>query len=81
MIHHSRRIYPNGSIQDNGVSSELLAQHIWYNQTFRPGTVLIVDGHQVSDGCGTVDKELIEKHIAAVKAGENKPNRDTRPYS
>jgi len=79
MIHHSRRIYPNGSIQDNGVSSEHIAHHIWYNQVMRPGTVLIVDGCQVSDGCGTVDKELIEKHKALTK--DMKATRDTQPYS
>ncbi len=74
MIHHTRRLYPNDDIQDNGVISEHLAQHIRYNLFHRPGTAFFVDGVCISRG--QVDKERCtaeEKMLVGIKAIETPP--------
>ncbi len=36
MIHHTVGVYNDGSRKENGVSSENIASHIWYNLGMRP---------------------------------------------
>ena len=56
MIHTTVGVYPNGQYKTNGVKSEDLAQHIWYNTTFRPGHTLFVDEVLIYKGIGFSDK-------------------------
>jgi len=77
MIHHTRGLYPSGDYKDNGVCSENIASHIWYNLTMRPGRALIVDGYLIDRGI-RVSRELLDKHLAETK--DKKAVKDTRPY-
>lgn len=63
MLHTTIGYYPNGDYKVNGVPSEDIASHIWYNITFRPGRLFIVDGYCVHRGTFSYDscKEIVEK--------------------
>ena len=90
MIHTTVGVYPNGQYKTNGVESEDLAQHIWYNMTFRPGRTLFVDGVLLYRGIGFSD-ELKQQWCGGVegrfdvepkgKINEIKPHtKCTAPY-
>lgn len=91
MIHTTIGVYPNGSYKTNGVSSENLATHIWYNMRLRPGRSLYVDGVLIYRGIGISDElvELWGKETAAAHHVDHKPKgkaatikltKDTAPY-
>lgn len=78
MIHHTRGVYNNGEWKDNGVTSEHLASHIWYNLTMRPGRAFFVDGFCLNDGyLGSERTKAIEKEL---QANPIKMAKDTAPY-
>jgi hypothetical protein len=93
MIHTTIGVYPNGDYKTNGVSSENLAVHIWYNISMRPGRTLYVDGALIYKGIGFTDdlEVLWGKDLDACecngnnnnisgKASEIKVATDTVPY-
>jgi len=49
-IHHTRGVYPNGDIVDNGVADFDLAGNIEYNRSMRPARAYFVDGKCVWPG-------------------------------
>lgn len=77
-IHHTMGVYLNGNRVHNGVSDEHLAQHIEYNETFRPGRALFVDGKCRVQGylkpatIATIEAELAAKPMQM--------SRVTTPY-
>lgn len=76
MIHTTVGIYNDGSRKCNGVSSEDLASHIWYNINLRPGRAFFVDGFCLNEGyLGKERCEEINEEIKAVKVTKN-----TVPY-
>ena len=76
MIHTTVGIYPNGDYKINGVCSENLAEHIKYNIQYRPGRILLVDGHCIHDGM--MGLEVGQK--AEQQFGDCERNLDTAPY-
>ncbi len=70
MIHSSVRIYANGDQTRQGVHSEDLAYHIWYNQVMRFGCTLYIDGFRLSDGYskGEFDDLIKEQAYKATTA-------------
>lgn len=78
MIHHTRGVYPNGDYKDNGVSSENLGEHIYFNIRCRPGRALFLDGFCIYEGCGGVSEELIVKHMEMLEGVT--ADKDTAPY-
>lgn len=77
MIHHTRGVYPNGGFKDNGVPSEDLAGHIFYNISYRPGRAFFLDGICIHRGIGVSD-ELIVEHTDV--EGKVKMDKATKPY-
>lgn len=75
MIHTSIGLYPNGDFVVNGVTSENLASHIYYNLKHRPGRALIVDGWIIS--AGTVG---VVTCVLFIGEHEIKTTEDTAPY-
>lgn len=51
-------IYASGQYKYNVVKEEDVENHIKYNQTFRPGRLLYVDGERVCDGCVQTNENL-----------------------
>ncbi len=78
MIHHTMGVYNDGSRKHNGVLSEDLASHIWYNITMRPGRALFVDGYCLNEGY--LDKVKIEAIEVDLKQNPVVMPRDTAPY-
>lgn len=78
MIHHTRGVYNNGSFKDNGVKSEHLASHIWYNLIFRPGRAFFVDGFCLNEGY--LDKETIADIVDELENNPVIKTSDTAPY-
>jgi len=79
MIHHTMGVYNNGDRKHNGVSSENLASHIWYNQTMRFGRALFVDGFCLNRGYLTPERvKVIEDEL---QANPIKMPKDTAPYA
>lgn len=78
VIHHTMGVYPNGDRVHNGVADEHLAQHIEYNDTFRPGRALFVDGKcrlkgsLKADTIAAIEAELVAKPVQM--------SRVTTPY-
>lgn len=64
MNHLTLRIYGNGEYVFNVVKDEDLENHIWYNETFRLGNLLYVDGKRVYDGyrCGVRSPLVLERY-------------------
>lgn len=77
-IHHTMGVYLNGDRVHNGVTSEHLAQHIDYNQTFRPGRAFFVDGVCLNKGYLT--PETVAALIAELQAAPVHMDRITTPY-
>lgn len=77
MIHHTRGVYPNGDYKDNGVPSEDIAGHIFYNISYRPGRAFFLDGICICRGIGVSD-ELIKKHTNITD--QPKMSKATKPY-
>lgn len=78
MIHHTVGVYSDGSRKENGVSSENIASHIWYNLRMRPGRAFFVDGFCLNKGYLTIERcEEIEKEL---QHAAHKMERDTAPY-
>lgn len=76
MIHHTRGVYNSGHFKDNGVSSENIASHIWYNLNMRPGRAFFVDGICLNTGyLGKERCKVIEDEIKDMKM-----SKDTAPY-
>lgn len=76
MIHTCRGAYASGDIVNNGVSSENLAEHIWYNLRMRPGRALFVDGLCLNKGYLSIAQiEEQEKQLETLRITE-----DTTPY-
>jgi len=73
MIHHTMGVYNDGSRKHNGVASEDLASHIWYNLNLRPGRALFVDGFCLNEGylskerCEAIESELKAKPVIMQK--------------
>lgn len=81
MIHTTIGIYPNGEYKTNGVLSDHLASHIWYNLTYRPGRALVVDGYMIHDGCVKHDSDTHKMYIETMeKLKTFKHYKDTAPY-
>lgn len=91
MIHTTIGVYPNGDYKSNGVRSENIAAHIWYNITFRPGRTLYVDGILIHRGSGFTDELMnlwgsdVDGHDFGNgefkgKASTIKIEHDTAPY-
>lgn len=78
MIHHTVGVYSDGSRKWNGVTSENIAGHIYYNLNMRPGRAFFVDGLCLNKGyltperCKEIEKELQDAAF--------RPTRDTAPY-
>ena len=78
MIHTTIGIYANGDFKINGVSEDHLESHIEYNQKYRPGRALVVDGK--IEYCGYL-KESEILHILKKNNLENlKLEKSTVPY-
>ncbi|MCK5607538.1 hypothetical protein KAR91_36985 [Candidatus Pacearchaeota archaeon] len=76
MIHTTVGVYSDGSYKANGVKSEALAYHIWYNINFRPGRVFIVDGHCLHRaGLSQAESDKIVKKFEHIEY-----KMDTAPY-
>lgn len=58
--HLTLGVYTNGEYKYNVVKDEHLKSHIEYNEKFRPGRLLYVDGKRVYDGC--TKPEYLEKY-------------------
>lgn len=71
-------IYPDGSYKVNGVEEGDLAFHLKYNEDFRPGRALMVDGKIVLDG--GMKSTYIQGIITSKKLDEIKMKRCTLPY-
>lgn len=81
MIHTTIGIYPNGEYKTNGVLSDHLAMHIWYNVTHRPGRALAVDGYLIYAGCAKHDSDTYKMYIETLeKLKTVKHHKDTAPY-
>lgn len=81
MIHTTIGIYPNGECKTNGVPSECLAGHIWYNINYRRGRALIVDGHLIHDGCHKHESDTCKMFIQTLERLKDfKHDKDTAPY-
>ena len=76
MIHTTVGIYLNGEWRVNGVHSDYLQKHIWYNKRHRPGRALFVDGECVHRGY--FDEEEIKEQQERIK--HIHVNKDTAPY-
>ena len=76
MIHTTVGVYNNDSQKTNGVKSEDLAGHIWYNLNLRPGRAFFVDGYCLNKGY--LDDERIEKLKEELKL--IKVDKCTAPY-
>lgn len=77
-IHTTIGVYPDLSFKMNGVSEDLLEQHVQYNRENRPGRALFVDSKCVLKG--GLSEEQIIIHEQLFKAEKYKMNKDTRPY-
>lgn len=51
MNHLTLGIYADGTYKYNVVAEKDLQSHIEYNETWRPGRLLYVDGKRVYNGC------------------------------
>lgn len=77
-IHTTIGIYPNGSFKTNGVSDDLLADHIEYNKTWRPGRALVVDNQIVY--LGFLNKDQILEIMKKNNLQSLTFNKSTDPY-
>lgn len=81
MIHTTIGIYPNGKYRTNGVPSEHLAAHIWYNINIRPGRALIVDNFMIHDGCMKHESDTYKRFQSTLERLKDfKHDKDTAPY-
>jgi hypothetical protein len=78
MIHTTIGVYANGDRKTNGVPSEDLATHIWYNLKFRPGRAFFVDGICLNNGY--LHEDRIAELEKEFKENPIKIERDTAPY-
>lgn len=76
MIHHTRGVYNSGNFLDNGVNSQYLASHIWYNLNMRPGRAFFVDG--VCLNKGYISDERCKEEAEKIKG--KVMTKDTAPY-
>lgn len=78
MIHTTIGIYPDGSYKVNGVKSEDLDSHIAYNQKYRPGRALLVDGKIILPGM--VNPLILQKTIRENNLLGRAQTTPTLPY-
>lgn len=78
-IHHSMGVYNNGDRVHNGVMESHLEKHIKYNQTFRPGRALFIDG--VCHNEGYLDAERIAAIVEELRKKPVVMAECTQPYS
>ena len=71
-------IYSDGTYKVNGVSEEKLQEHIKYNQTYRFGRALLVDGQIVN--LGYFQRETLEGLIQEKSLNKIKVQKDSCPY-
>lgn len=80
--HLTLGVYPNGDYKYNVVREEDLQSHIEYNEKFRPGRLLYVDGERVNNGC--IYPEYLEKYDKIAdefyKNNDVNINKPTIPY-
>jgi hypothetical protein len=79
-LHRTYGVYPNGDWKRNAVAPEHLPAHIQYNDDFRPGRALVVDGAVVLPGF--VSEETLQsflKRLPELDMGWN-PASPTIPY-
>lgn len=63
--HLTLGIYPNYSYKYNVVRDEDLEEHIIYNQAFRPGRLLYIDGKRIYNGL--IKQELLAEYDEIAK--------------
>lgn len=63
--HLTLGIYPDHSYKYNVVRDEDLEEHIIYNQAFRPGRLLYIDGKRIYNGL--IKQELLVEYDEAAK--------------
>ena len=77
-LHHTRRVYPDGTFVDNVVAEIDIDRHIEFNMVTRPECAFFVDGRCRTYGyipkerCISIEKELEQNPIPLDKA--------TKPY-
>lgn len=77
-LHHSLSVYNNGDRVHNGVLEEDLEGHIKYNQKFRFGRALFIDG--VCHNEGYLDAERIAAIVEELQLQPVVMTECTRPY-
>lgn len=77
-IHHSMGVYNNGDRVHNGVLASHLENHIKYNQVFRPGRALFIDG--VCHNTGYLDEARIAAIVAELASQPVVMSECTQPY-
>lgn len=63
--HLTLGIYPDHSYKYNVVRDEDLEEHIIYNQAFRPGRLLYIDGKRIYNGL--IKQEFLAEYDEAAK--------------
>lgn len=63
--HLTLGIYPDHSYKYNVVRDEDLEEHIIYNQAFRPGRLLYIDGKRIYNGL--IKQEFLVEYDEAAK--------------
>jgi hypothetical protein len=78
MIHTTIGVYANGDRKTNGVPSEDLAVHIWYNLKMRPGRAFFLDGICLNNGY--LNQEEVDRLEKEFKDRPIRMDKDTAPY-
>ncbi len=77
-VHTTIGVYRDESFKTNGVNSANLKNHIEYNENWRFGRALLVDGE--IQYLGYFSREDLERVIKEKKLNEIVVDKDTAPY-